>query len=174
MAWYIRIGFVLLLLGVAHATVKKTFNADTDWNNTDNDGFNVDDGFYADRVNADDTSTMSADRTNAKRALTKEVNFTRQCIAEGLIDQLEGRIKSLKYCFQRFSEAHYVYHDTLDDDQDIDTSDGYFYKEQDSYIKILEQVNSVLSELDVSIKSEAKPDMETQQRLFTNELIVFF
>ena len=85
-------------------------------------------------------------RANAKRALTKEVNNIRQCIAEDELDKLSDRIANLKTLFKSFTTAHEAYHEKILEEDDIDISETYFYAEQDKYIKALEQARHAMAE----------------------------
>jgi hypothetical protein len=116
-----------------------------------------------------DTSTKSA-RTVAKRTLTKEINYARQCIAEGNTDNLHEQVKAIKHHFDKFSAIHADHQETLTTDDDIDASETYFSKEQDNYIKVLDQVKSVFSELDMSMKSEMKSESHSATDI-TRELL---
>ena len=54
--------------------------------------------------------------------------------------------------FKAFTSSHTEYHDSLVSDEDIDESDAYFYKQQQNYISVLQEVKGVTK--DVHFKSE--------------------
>ena len=47
-----------------------------------------------------------ADRINRKRAVTKEVNYVKQLIAEDEVELIPDRVKRLKDLFKDFSTIH--------------------------------------------------------------------
>lgn len=78
------------------------------------------------------------ERTKKKRAVTKQINYVKQLMAEGeTTDSLNEEVTSLKKLFKEFSTAHDGYHDTLEMDDDIDESEVYFNTVQGNYIELL-------------------------------------
>ena len=69
---------------------------------------------------------LKTTRASAKRAVTKEINQIRQCIAEDNIESLSNSVIKLKDLFRAFTWSHTEYHDSLVSDEDIDESDAYF------------------------------------------------
>ncbi|XP_038071202.1 uncharacterized protein LOC119740069 [Patiria miniata] len=82
-------------------------------------------------------------RTSAKRAVTKQVNKIRQCIAEDNLSDIDDNVVKLKDLFKEFTAVHDEYHAMLIDDDDVDASETYFYKEQDVYISVLHSTKDV-------------------------------
>lgn len=126
------------------------------------------------------TMSAKADRTKAKRALTKEINHTRQLIAECNFDILDNQKETLHVLFQKFTEFHYIFHSDLTDDTEIDDSETYYYSEQDKYIKVLEQLNLALEtphvQVDPKIEKEGGNVSESvtiQPGALPNDLIAF-
>ena len=76
-------------------------------------------------------------RTTSKRAVTKEINLIKQCIAEDDTDGIDDEIVKLKELFRKFKLAHDAYHEKFTQDEDIDESEAYFYDEQKEYISSL-------------------------------------
>ena len=58
-------------------------------------------------------------------------------IAEDEKETISEHVIRLKELFKSFTITHEQYHDTLKDDTDIDESEQYFCKVQQSYIEIL-------------------------------------
>lgn len=57
------------------------------------------------------------------------MNFIRQSLAEGDIRSYAHDVNKLKELFKDFKSKWQAYHDTLGSEEDIQTSDEYFYKE---------------------------------------------
>ncbi|KAJ8043465.1 hypothetical protein HOLleu_10558 [Holothuria leucospilota] len=91
-------------------------------------------------------------RSSAKRAVTKEVNYIRQCIAEDDMDDIDDHVIVLKDLFKKFTLAHDRYHETLTQETDIDESDNYFSEKQRDYISVLDLVKNTK----ISFKAKAE------------------
>ena len=87
-----------------------------------------------------------ADRINRKRAVTKEVNYVKQLIAEDEVELIPDRVKRLKDLFKNFSTIHDQYHDSLEDETVIDESEKYFCKAQTLYTEVLSSVKLYIKE----------------------------
>ena len=87
-----------------------------------------------------------ADRINRKRAVTKEVNYVKQLIAEDEVELIPDLVKYLKDLFKDFSTIHDQYHDSLEDETAIDESEKYFCHVQTLYIEVLSSVKLYIKE----------------------------
>ena len=87
-----------------------------------------------------------ADRINRKRAVTKEVNYVKQLIAEDEVELIPDRVKRLKDLFKNFSTIHDQYHDSLEDETVIDESEKYFCQAQTLYTEVLSSVKLYIKE----------------------------
>ena len=59
-------------------------------------------------------------RANAKRAVTRQVNVIRQCIATDKLENIDNDVEKLKSLFISFEQAVSSYQLTLESDEDID------------------------------------------------------
>ena len=82
-------------------------------------------------------------RANAKRAVTRQVNVIRQCIATDKLENIDNDVEKLKSLFISFEQAVSSYQLTLESDEDIDNGETYFDEVQEKFIKVLEQVKSL-------------------------------
>ena len=82
----------------------------------------------------------NADRINRKCAVTKEVNYVKQLIAEDEVELIPDRVKRLKDLFKDFSTIHDQYHDSLEDETATDEREKYFCQVQTLYIEVLSSV----------------------------------
>ena len=89
------------------------------------------------------TETLKTARSNAKRAVTKQINLIRQQIATDEIKDISADISKLKTLFANFERAASDYQVTLQDDEDVDNCELYFEETHNRYIKVLEQAKSL-------------------------------
>ena len=82
-------------------------------------------------------------RANAKRAVTRQANVIRQCIATDKLENIDNDVEKLKSLFTVFEQAVSSYQLTLELDEDIDNGETYFDEVQEKFIKVLEQVKSL-------------------------------
>ena len=95
-------------------------------------------------------------RSSAKRAVTKQVNYIRQCIAMDNIDDLAAEVDKLKSVFQKFDGKNNDFAATLSDDNDLDECEDYFSEVQNNFIKVLEQVKRILHACSPAIQTPAQ------------------
>ena len=89
------------------------------------------------------TETLKTARSNAKRAVTKQINLIRQQIATDEIKDISAEISKLKTLFANFERAASDYQVALQDDEDVDNCELYFEETHNRYIKVLEQAKSL-------------------------------
>ena len=78
------------------------------------------------------TELLKTARKNNKSTLTREINQIKRYMAEEEKDEVTNGLARLKQKFKDFEAAHQDYHAMLEDDNDIDTSDNYFFEVQDN------------------------------------------
>ncbi len=88
----------------------------------------------------DGSQGYKTERTNKKRLVTRKINTLKQYIAEEDVNGIKEEVGKLKSTFKAFKDVHFVYHDGLENDNDIDESEVYFTSVQDSYIEVLNAV----------------------------------
>ena len=93
-------------------------------------------------------------RASAKRAVTREINHTRQCMAEDDMVNIEECILKLKDLFKKFTLAHEEFHQTLVNEKEIDESDAYFFDKQEDYISTLNLVKNITKPREVVPENE--------------------
>ncbi|XP_022104751.1 uncharacterized protein LOC110986831 [Acanthaster planci] len=124
---------------------------------------------FVDQESWESSSTMSTAaelktaRASAKRAVTKQANQIRQCIAEDDLTLIDDYVVKLKYLFSVFTSVHNDYQALLSDEDDIEASDTYFCKQQDEYISVLGSVKGrskgVKSEVDHKDSSSSESNL---------------
>jgi hypothetical protein len=83
-------------------------------------------------------------RKQRKAAVTRELGNISRFIAEEDIDEVKSREQKLKDTFKRFELSHDAYHETLEDENEIDESEQYYYEAQNVYIKAIKDMKAWL------------------------------
>ena len=91
---------------------------------------------------------LKAIRKQRKAAVTRELNNITRFIAEEDIDEVKSREQKLKDTFKRFELSHDAYHETLQDENEIDQSEQYYYDAQNVYIRAIKDMKTWLREND--------------------------
>ena len=86
---------------------------------------------------------LKKSRSARKGALTREINTTVKFIDAGMVKEVELRIGKLKEKFTAFEVAHDAFHETLEDEAEISTSDKFFDDVQDQYINAMKRAESI-------------------------------
>ena len=113
---------------------------------------------------------QKAARKARKSALTREINAVERFIAENDFDEVKRRAGKIKLKFTEFERVHDEYHDSLDDETEIDDSEQYFYDTQNNYVASLKSIKAYIAERkaeETAIKAEA----EQKQAVSRNELL---
>ena len=83
----------------------------------------------------DNMADLKKQRGIVKGSVTREINYVLQLIAEEAASEvISQRVERVKGIFKDFTTSHLKYHDSLDEEVDIENSERYFQKEQTGYI----------------------------------------
>ena len=107
-------------------------------------------------------------RTSIKRSVNREINSTKQLIAEDESPEaLSGKATRLKGLFREFTDIQDQYTDLLTDDAEIEASDKYFAEVQTEYIRVLNDIKEVIKTniAKPKIKTETNSDELTREEL---------
>ena len=73
-------------------------------------------------------------RTQRKAVVARHLNTLARHIQEENVGAVEDRLNKLREAFNDLEAKHYEYHDSLDDDGDIQTSDAWFQRVESHYL----------------------------------------
>ena len=105
------------------------------------------------------TEELRKNRTKAKSKVTRNVNELRRLVAEDNYSEVVLKFDSVKGVFHEFEQAHGNYHDTIEVESEIITSDKYFDAVELSYIEGLQGVREYIQR---GSKVSEQPVLETQ------------
>ena len=97
-----------------------------------------------------------AERTKAKRSVTRQINHVKQLMAEEETEACGAEIGKLKEIFKTFIEANDKYESVITGDDDLEQSEVYFAAVQKEYIETLKQAKKLRDE--ATVKDEDKDE----------------
>jgi hypothetical protein len=103
-------------------------------------------------------------RRQRKASLTRAIHDVEQFMVEEDTEKVQASEQLIKERFKNFGEAHKKYHAALENDDEIETSDNYYFDVQNSYVNALKSIKQWLRA--GGIIKEVKPvpqEAETQE-----------
>ena len=90
------------------------------------------------------TTLNAQERGTLRSKVTKAIKLLTRRIAENTRINIESQVDVVKHCFSEFEKYHILYHETLQDDSQIEASEDYFDEIESSYIKALTEAYASL------------------------------
>ena len=109
---------------------------------------------------------LKTTRSRKKALVTRRLNELKRLVAEDNMDEVILKFESIRDVFKEFENAHFEYHETIQDEADIIDSDKYFDDVEENYTAVLIDIkayinhdvsNKAIAADTVQIKTPAKP-----------------
>ena len=93
---------------------------------------------------ADDLEPKKLSRRQFKAAVTRHSNKLERLIAERSTDLVKAESEKLRAAFGKFEAAHEVYHSLLENIDELEASDEYFFEVERNYTKMIKTIGLIL------------------------------
>lgn len=113
---------------------------------------------------------LKQERSTKKRLLTRAINDIQRCVTEEDSDEVTARLAVLKAKFRDFETAHDNYHCTLVDEDELDTSDQYYYDVQNGYVATVKNCKDWLKAVTNVLQGNGDDDNVSVSSSSTSEL----